>query len=285
MMTRRTFVKAGTALLPLTALAASAVELAQAAGPQRMPVVTMRYPDLHPSLEGLRILHLSDLHLGADMHVSDLDALLLRAKAARPHLILVTGDVADDHGELAAALALLGKHAPSLGVYASLGNHEYLHDIAKTRPIYERSPIPLLVERGTTLNVGGAKLYLAGANDPVSVDPNISSFMESTVGAAMAQAPKDAFRLLLSHRPDGFVPAAKRGVDLTLSGHTHGMQVGLFGRSAFESMYPERFLWGDYRREKSRLYTTSGFGHWFPFRLNCPTEAPIIVLASGGAKD
>ena len=199
MMTRRGFIKGGTAVLPLTALAGSATGIAQSSGPQRIPVVTMRYADLHPSLEGLRILHLSDLHLGADMRASDLEALLLRAKAARPHLTLVTGDVADDLEELEAALGLLAKHAPSLGVYASLGNHEYLHDISKTRPIYERSAVPLLVDSGTTLRVGGAKLYLGGANDPVSIAPDISAFMESTVKERCPRprrTPSDCFSVI-----------------------------------------------------------------------------------------
>jgi uncharacterized protein len=61
-------------------------------------------------------------------------------------------------------------------------------------------------------------------------------------------------------------------------GHTHGGQIGLFGRSAFEALAPELHLWGTYARGESRLYTTSGFGHWFPFRLGCPTEAPILEL-------
>jgi predicted MPP superfamily phosphohydrolase len=97
--------------------------------------------------------------------------------------------------------------------------------------------------------------------------------------ACASHAPRNAFRVLLCHQPRGFVAAAAHDFHLTLSGHTHGGQVGLLGASALEGT----FLWGSYARGQSRLYTTSGFGHGFPFRLGCPTEAPLIVLARGEA--
>lgn len=68
-------------------------------------------------------------------------------------------------------------------------------------------------------------------------------------------------------------------MDLTLAGHAHGGQIGFNGHSAFERIWPDQYLWGPYSVGRSRLYTTSGFGHWFPFRVNCPTEAPLIELA------
>jgi predicted MPP superfamily phosphohydrolase len=186
--------------------------------------------------------------------------------------------VADDLRELEQALQILHRHRPRLGVFAALGNHEYLHEIDATRPIYERSPVPLLVDRGVTLTVGGAELYVAGVDDPFGKG-KAAAFFEHAVERCAAHAPPDAFRLLLSHRPQGFVAAAARGFHLTLSGHTHGGQVGLFGVSAFQPLLRGEFLWGAYERGGHRLYTTSGFGHWFPFRLGCPTEAPLIVLS------
>ena len=86
--------------------------------------------------------------------------------------------------------------------------------------------------------------------------------------------------MLLCHRPEGFVPASACGVHLTLAGHTHGGQIGFNGKSAFEPIWRDKYLWGRYSRGESHLYTTSGFGHWFPFRLMCPTEVPILELAS-----
>jgi hypothetical protein len=82
----------------------------------------------------------------------------------------------------------------------------------------------------------------------------------------------------MSHRPDVFPYAADLGVQLTLSGHTHGGQIGFDGRSVLEGVFPHSFLWGEYAIKASRLYTTCGAGHWFPFRLGCPAEAPLITL-------
>ena len=84
--------------------------------------------------------------------------------------------------------------------------------------------------------------------------------------------------IVMSHRPSAFDFTAPRNVSLTLAGHTHGGQVGFMGRSILESSFPESYLWGHYRSGSSHLYTTSGMGHWFPFRLGCPPEAPVIEL-------
>ena len=83
----------------------------------------------------------------------------------------------------------------------------------------------------------------------------------------------------MTHRPEGFDPASEMGIELTLSGHTHGGQAGLNGRSLW-SAFTDRYLWGHYAKNGSQMYLSSGIGHWFPFRLGCPTEAPIIELTS-----
>ncbi|XXX72523.1 metallophosphoesterase [Sorangium sp. So ce134] len=278
-VSRRALVRASLSILPTSAAGAGVGGLASAPDAPRVPLVQMRFRDLPPDLDGLRILHLSDLHLGVARHVEDLEALLAKVAPLAPDLIVLTGDVADDLGQLEAALKTLDRHRPRLGIFASLGNHEYLGHIELTRPIYEASPVQLLVDRGVTLEAGSARIYVAGADDPLVWDRDyVAAFLERSVARCREEAPEDAFRLLLCHRPEGFAPAARRGFHLTLAGHTHGGQVGLFGRSAFQALFPDLHLWGAYRRGESRLYTTSGFGHWFPFRLGCPTEAPIIEL-------
>ncbi|AUX43410.1 uncharacterized protein SOCE26_048580 [Sorangium cellulosum] len=276
---RRALVQASLSVLPAAAASASLRGLTNAPDEPRVRLVRMRFRGLHPDLEGLRILQLSDLHLGVSKRVEHLEASLRRVAPLAPDLIVLTGDVADDLGELKAALDAVHRHRPRLGAFAALGNHEYLHDIRRTRPLYEQSPVPLLVDRGVTLSVGRARLHIAGADDPVVLGgEGLWRALERSVARCRDGAPDDAFRLLLCHRPEGFRAAAERGFHLTLAGHTHGGQIGLLGRSAFQSLWPEDYLWGTYTRGESRLYTTSGFGHWFPFRLGCPTEAPIIVL-------
>jgi predicted MPP superfamily phosphohydrolase len=294
-VSRRGLLRAIPAALPAAAAISGASGLVAARLEPRLRVIPMRYENLHPDLDGLRILQLSDLHLGACASLDDLENALERAMAAqRPDLIVLTGDLADDPGLIPGALDLVARAGARHGALASLGNHEYLHGIGVTRPKYEASRVPLLVSAGRTLRIGRAKLFVGGADDPVHMGGDIAWILTPSIEKAAAQAPTDAdFRLLLCHRPEGFGPAAAAGFDLTLSGHTHGGQLGLFGRSLLEKLRPGTDWWGTYARARpdrpavrgtrptsspSRLYTTSGFGHWFPFRLGCPTEMPVVVL-------
>jgi predicted MPP superfamily phosphohydrolase len=273
---RRQFLRQAAAALPAGAVAAGAAAMSGNDTTQIVQI-PLAFRDLPPALDGLRILHLSDLHLGVGRTSADLGAILDSLRPNPPDLIVLTGDVADELSELEAALELVTAFAPRFGVYAALGNHEYLNDIEQMLPAYQRSSVRLLVNETASVPIGGATLFLAGVDDPVFFGP-ARPFYERTIADCAAPAPADAFRLLLCHRPEGFEPAAKHGFHLTLSGHTHGGQVGLLGRSAFEVLFGMPYLWGQYRRGESRLYTTSGFGHWFPFRLNCPAEAPMITL-------
>lgn len=290
-LSRRALIRFGGASLPSFAAATGASGLVSARLAPKLPVIRMRFPALPPDLDGLRILQLSDLHLGVEMRLRDLEEHLTDAVRARqPDLIVVTGDLSDDTELIAPALEIIHRLRPRLGCFASLGNHEYLRDITIARPLFESSPVPLLVSEGRTVEVGRARLFIGGADDPVHMSGDIAWMLGPSIRAASRGMEGADFRLLLSHRPEGFGPGADAGFDLTLSGHTHGGQLGFLGRSLLEKVRPEVFWWGPYARPRrvagrsvgtSRLYTTSGMGHWFPFRLGCPTEMPLVVLERG----
>ncbi len=288
-ISRRALLRFGTASLPALAATAGVNGLVDARRDPKMPIVRVRWPNLHPDLDGLRILHLSDLHLGACLGPEDLARALETAKAARPDLIVLTGDLADWPPFITEALDLVTRANARHGALACLGNHEYIHGIGVTRRLYEKSAVPLLCSSGRTLRIGEAKLFVGGADDPVTMRGDIAARLAPSIAQAAADAPEDAdFRLLLCHRPEGHGPATENGFDLTLAGHTHGGQIGLFGRSLLEMLEPAIGWWGTYAKKRparargpggpSRLYTSSGFGHWFPFRLGCPTEMPLVVL-------
>lgn len=240
----------------------------------------LRVRNLPRALVGLSILQLSDLHLGVRLRLGDLERVLSRLAddGVRPDMICLTGDIADWPHELPSALRLIEAMKPRLGVFASLGNHEYFHGVNEIRDAYEASGTQLLVGEGRAVRVDDATLFVGGANDPVVIRQPIDGFLRGTIDAAFAQGPAVGCKLLLCHRPEGFDHAAHLGIDVTLAGHTHGGQVGFNGKSAFEPIWPEEYLWGSYARNDSHLYTTSGFGDWFPFRVGCPREAPLIVL-------
>ena len=264
--------------LPMCAGAGTALGFTHSERGAELREVAVSAPGLHPTLHGLRILQLSDLHLGTGLDTRDLKLILDRAQPHKPDLVVLTGDVADKLDALTAALPLFAKLAPPLGTYAVLGNHEYMSGVLERMTLaYEQSAVTLLVNQAHTLNIGTAQLTLIGIDDPYGESE--SNFYARCLSECDPGA-NAGFRLLLSHRPDALDAAAARGIDLVLSGHTHGGQVGWWGRSLFERLGLAQRMWGLYRARSTQLYTSAGAGDWFPFRINCPREAPLLTLVS-----
>jgi predicted MPP superfamily phosphohydrolase len=277
-ISRRSFLRKAAVAFPAATLTAGVGGFSASFLGVKIPEIDFKYDDLPDQLNGFRILHFSDLHLGRYFRLSDLETLIDDARIHRPDLILITGDICDVTADLPETLDLMASLNPAYGCLASLGNHEYYHGVRKCFRIHAQSDVPLLVNRGTVIDVNGADLFVGGVDDPRDLWGNADDFLRETVDYTLAAAPETSFKVLMSHRPRGFTRAAERGVHLTLAGHTHGGQVGLAGRSIFESEDPPNFYWGKYTKGKSRLYTSAGVGHWFPFRLGCPAEAPVITL-------
>jgi len=275
---RRVLLKGAAALVPMATMGAALGGVGRAYAGAEVKRVPFSFRLLPDELDGLRILQLSDLHLRHYVTLDNLEEILDEAALFSPDLVLVTGDLSDDLEQLPPALEMIAALKPPLGCYAILGNHEYFRGIEQVRAIYAASPVTLLVNEHLLLTIRGTRLLLAGIDDPISLSRFQRDFYPRSIETTLADAPEDLFTLLMSHRPDAFGPAAARGIDLTLAGHTHGGQVGFGGRFILESSYPHSYLWGKYTINDSQFYTTSGAGHWFPFRLGCPAEAPVIEL-------
>lgn len=285
---RRSMLVKVAAVVPAATVLATTTGIADSGEDALVPTIPFTFKRLPPELDGLRILHLSDIHLGPFVDLDYLERTLERGARGRPDLVLVTGDVADDLKALPDALRMIDQLRPRYGTYASIGNHEYYRGIRTVLESFDRGPIPLLRDSGMAVPIGGTTLYLGGADDPAhsgdggrKPDPG-DLFLRRTVERAFDGAPSEGFHLLMSHRPRGFVPASALGIPMTISGHTHGgIQFGVAGRSPLDLFLPEQYLWGHYRRGDAQLYTSAGVGHWLPFRLGCPREAPIYVLRRG----
>jgi predicted MPP superfamily phosphohydrolase len=275
---RRAFLTTAAAALPVAAIATGGAGIAGSLRDPVLPEIPMSFAGLPSALAGLRIAHISDVHLGLYLGLPDFERMAELLAHAKPDLVLITGDLADDPSIYADVLRLAASIPNRYGVFATLGNHEYFRDIAAVHRAFDRGPVPLLLNSGHTLSVGGALLHLAGIDDPRALGKVPESYFAAAVKRAVADAPSDAFTLLMSHRPEGFNAAVELGIPFTISGHTHGGQVGLMGRSLFEQLLPEKYMWGAYERSGSRLYTSAGAGHWFPCRLGCPAEIPIYTL-------
>jgi predicted MPP superfamily phosphohydrolase len=278
---RRRFSGALAAVFPATLLPAGVGGVTGSFAGITVPVRHIPVSKLPAALEGFKIAHLSDMHLGYYVQLDDLREAIDAIIPYRPDLVLVTGDISDDLDILPEALSIINRLTPQYGIFASVGNHEYYRGIARVLEIFQTAPFPLLVNESIRLDIRGMPVVIGGADDPVYLRRDNAEFLRNTIDNAIGSAPAEALRLLMCHRPEGFNHSAEIGLDLVLAGHTHGGQIGISGRSLFEGVLPDKYLWGLYRRGNTTLFTSGGMGHWLPFRLGCPAEAPILVLERG----
>jgi hypothetical protein len=275
---RRLMLKTASAALPLFALGMAGSGFSSAFSRTRFPQVEMFFPGLPDALDGFKILQLTDLHLGYYFGLDHLENTLSDAEYFDVDTAVVIGDIADDLRLMTDAMKLIGQLRTPYQKYATLGNHEYFQGINNSIKKIEAGPVPLLINATDEILVNGSKIIVGGADDPVRLRGNKNQFFIEALNATYKNVPDDTFRLLLSHRPNAFNLAGDYKINLTLSGHTHGGQVGFAGKSLWDVFSDNAYLWGLYENGQSKLYTSAGMGHWFPFRLNCPLEAPVIIL-------
>jgi predicted MPP superfamily phosphohydrolase len=237
--------------------------------------VEIPVPNLPDGLDGLRLLHLSDIHLSAFLSEKDLARVIDSANELRPHLALVTGDLITAAGDpLDTCLRQIARLRADAGILGCMGNHE---DYAMVEDLAEREAarlgIPFLRGRAQPLRFGGAVLNVAG------VDYQRSG-REYLRGAERLVLP-DAYNLLLSHNPDVFPVAVEKGYDLTLAGHTHGGQVNveILHQPINAARFFTPFVYGLYRQGAAAEYVTRGIGTiGVPVRFGAPPEIALLRL-------
>lgn len=247
----------------------------------RQPHRTVPVPHLPAALRGLRILHLSDLHLGHHMHASQLARYVTRANAQQPDLIVITGDILDfDPSWIDRTLPTLGQLRARYGVYAVLGNHDrYTGEDEVAAGLARHTDIHLLRNTWTPLRVEDGTLYLIGLDDPSANFGQwaVDSFPLRDV---IADLPDDGPALLLCHRPDVWPLAVEAGIPLTLAGHTHGGQLGVPGsRRLCLASFITKYQWGWFEEDGCHLYVSRGLGVvGSPIRIGAPREIAIHEL-------
>jgi predicted MPP superfamily phosphohydrolase len=277
-LTRRQFLARATYAYAAAGAAVSGYGIWSA---YRLPEVTRRtltFPDLPPGLDGLTILHLSDLHAGVHLGDEKMREIVAQANALRAELILQTGDMIDISPAYIPPYvrAFRDLRAP-LGVVTVLGNHDYYTGaLAVTRGCRDAGQV--LVKNGChVLERNGATLALLGIDDPRNWradDPQ-----PAEVDAALRAAPPEAFRILLAHRPGAWDSAVLRGIPLTLAGHIHGGQLYLpvLGWSAGRLI--TKYVMGHFQRGDSQLYVSRGIGVvGVPIRVFVPPEIELFEL-------
>lgn len=227
---------------------------------------------LPKALDGLRIVHLSDFHYGPLTNSEHLKRAVSAANDIRPDLIALTGDYISHHRGYAAPCAeLVGHLRARLGVYAVLGNHDHWTDAALICDLFAAEGIRMLINEGMRLDVGKESFWLAGVND------TMVGLEDMTL--ALAGSRDDELKLLLAHNPIILRRAARAGVDLVLSGHTHGGQVTLRSERGRSGRPRRRLLRGLGRRRNTQIYVTRGLGTVvLPIRYGCPPEVSVLEL-------
>ena len=216
--------------------------------------------EIHKKVSGnreVRVMMASDIHLGALLREHREKKLLEIAREQKPDLVLLCGDLVD--GEIAPVLRKnLGKHIQEiktpLGVYAILGNHEYIGGISKTLPYLKTININVLVDSVVTLPNG---IQLIGRNDHSSRGENLPKPLIELMQSANPDNPV----IVMNHQPFNLQEAADAKVDLHLSGHTHHGQMWPFNyitKAIFE------VSWGLLKKGNTNFYVSSGYGTWGP---------------------
>jgi predicted MPP superfamily phosphohydrolase len=247
----------------------------------------------------LSIAAIADLHACDPwMSLDHIEAIVHRTNALRPDMIVLLGDYVAGHHHITRripaeewAMVLSGLRAP-LGVHAILGNHDYWDDrtvqregqgLTVARRAIEAAGIPVYENEVTRLAKDGHAFWLAGLGDQLAYMPArrfrpVRRIGVDDLGATLAKVTDDAPVVLLAHEPD-IAPRVPSRIALQLSGHTHGGQVRLFGRSpVVPSRYGNRLAYG-HARVNCDVIVSGGLGcSIVPFRLGVPPEIVLVRL-------
>ena len=264
----------------------------------RLRTVTYKFtpPRWTPGLK-LRVVMLADPHLiEPHMPLSRWQNIVKTANALEPDLHLLMGDYVAGHffrtGTVPVHLAAnAAKELRSpLGTFAICGNHDWWDDLTAQKlghgptvaqKAFEDAGIPVLENKATQLSKDGKKFWLSGTSSIVAIKKDGFRSFESRADlpAALAQVTDDAPIIHLAHEPDLFAEIPER-VSLTLSGHTHGGQVRLFGKAlVVPSKYGNRFAYGHIVENGRHLVVSGGLGcSILPIRFGSPPEIVVLEL-------
>lgn len=295
-ITRRQFISRAAGVIALIPFLGIAHGMIAGRWRYRVRRETIYYDDLPPAFDGFTITQLSDIHSGSfdpESHLEDVRAGIRLAQEQKSDLFVFTGDLVNNQ---AAEMLPWKKEFATLqspfGQYSVLGNHDYGDYIAwdspqakeqNMRDLYQTHAdvgFKLMRDENVVLEKDGEKIYLVGVENW-----GAGGFIQKgDLDKALANVPKDAFKILMSHDPSHFdeiISKHETDIHLTMSGHTHGAQFGVeipwLKWSPVQLRYSR---WaGLYNEGKRHLYVNRGFGFLgFPGRVGIWPEVTVLTL-------
>ena len=227
-------------------------------------------------MQPLKIALLADIHADDTNRADRINEIVQRTNDLHPDLILLAGDFVDgsvaQHG---VDLQPLSKLKAKYGVFGVPGNHEYYSGYSEWMNFFAKNGIKMLLNSNHL--IPELKLAIAGVTDPNArrfnqPEPDL---MQATKAIA-----HDYYRIDIIHQPKLAPEAAKAGIDLQLSGHTHGGSIILFDKIV--AHYNRGYVSGLYQVDNMQLYVSNGSGIWsgFPIRIGIPSEITLITLCN-----
>ncbi|AXC15004.1 metallophosphoesterase [Acidisarcina polymorpha] len=275
---RRTFLKAGALAVGGLILYSGEVERHWI----DIQHVTVKLPNLPPDFKGFRIAQLADFHYGEYSEPSFIRACIKATNALRPDLVALTGDFISAGPMVRRISAQFAYHCADLLArleckkkFAVMGNHDAMVGIADVTDALRTRGIEVLHNSSVPVERGAARLWIAGVAD-------ILIGKQADLAAAIPKQRDRATEplILMAHEPDYADQVRGSGVDLMLSGHTHGGQIRIpFLPLNHLPPLGEKYVEGLFRLGDLQLYVTRGIGTVeVPFRFRCPPEITLITL-------
>ena len=245
--------------------------------------ITVEVKDLPAELTTLKVVQLSDLHVSNLFPATRTESVVAAVNALKPDLVLITGDFADGaidtpegYANRDKDLAPLKDLKATYGVYGVSGNHEYIAGAYQPlSAILKNHGVTLLENAHERLTVNGRAVTIVGVTDLAAYRAGEAAH---NLEAALANVQNDDLRILMDHQPRAAAESAnpKFGIDLQLSGHTHGGHTGLVGMLAARAN--AGFLKGLYQVGDMTLYVSQGTGFWAGFPVRSGTWNEITEI-------
>jgi hypothetical protein len=259
-------------ILPVViSLGANAYGYMEAKNP-RIEKITMEHAIIPEDIGKIRIVQISDVHIGVMIREKRLEKIVNEIKKADPDILVSTGDLLDGQmNNLVEPMMLLKSIQPRYGKFAVTGNHEFYAGLHESIAFMQDSGFSVLRGQGTTV---AGRINIIGMDDPTGLRMGLSR--DVAEGQILSLFPRENFTLLLKHQPVVDVTALGR-FDLQLSGHTHKGQI--FPFSLITRLYFPNHSGHFMLPKQSRLYVNRGTGTWGPpIRFLAPAEITVIDL-------